>query len=253
MPRPRLNQSPEWLALRSHYAEIADRELRDWFGADPERGPAMTVEAAGLVLDYSKNRLSEETVDLLSALARSRGVGERIEAMFRGDRINATEGRAVLHTALRAPRDAEVVVDGENVVPAVHAVLDRMGAFADDVREGRWRGATGERIRHVVNLGIGGSDLGPAMATRALSAYASRELDVRFVSNVDGADFAQATLGLDPAETVYIDDLPANVEAGAVAGLRALPYDRHDHGRLLASLASDFGISGVADSAGGVA
>jgi glucose-6-phosphate isomerase len=174
------------------------------FGNDPSRGERFAVEAAGLYLDYSKNRITDETVRLLVALASACGLREQIDAMFRGDKINTTEERAVLHVALRAPRGASIVLDGDNVVPHVHDVLDRMAAFADQVRDGRWRGHTGRRVRTVINIGIGGSDLGPVMAYEALRHYSARDLSFRFVSNVDGTDFAEATQGLDPAETLFI-------------------------------------------------
>ena len=172
--------------------------------SDPARGEKLAAEGAGLYLDYSKNRITDDTLRLLVDLARACGLREQIDAMFRGDRINTTEGRAVLHVALRAPRTASIVLDGENVVPRVHEVLDRMEAFADQVRDGRWRGHTGLRVRTVVNVGIGGSDLGPVMAYEALRHYSARELTFRFVSNVDGTDFAEATRDLDPAETLFI-------------------------------------------------
>jgi glucose-6-phosphate isomerase len=173
--------------------------LRDLFAADPRRGERLTAEAAGLFLDYSKHRVTDETLRLLVALAEERALSERIEAMFSGKRINVTENRPVLHVALRAPRDAVIEVDGENVVPGVHAVLDRMSEFADAVRSGAWTGHTGARIRNVVNVGIGGSDLGPVMAYEALRAYAERTMTFRFVSNVDGTDFVEATRDLVPA------------------------------------------------------
>ncbi len=202
--KTRLNQCAEWAALQQHFEATRDVRLRDLFAGDPDRAAALSAEGAGLFLDYSKNLLTAETLRLLVALARRRGIADRIEAMFRGDKINPTEGRAVLHTALRAPRDAVVEVDGENVIPAVHSVLDRMGGFADRVRSGEWRGYGGDRIRHVVSIGIGGSDLGPAMAYRALRGHRDPNLDVRFVSNVDGADFAAASAGLDAASTLFI-------------------------------------------------
>ncbi len=202
--KARLNQSAEWLALQRHFDETRHVHLRELFAGDPHRAESMSVEGGGLFLDFSKNHLTAETVSLLVALADARGVGKCAEAMFRGDKINVTEGRSVLHTALRAPRGASVLVDGQNVVPAVHDVLDRMSDFADRVRDGAWRGFRGDRIRHVVSLGIGGSDLGPAMAYRALRAHASSDLDVRFVSNVDGADFAAASANLDAATTLFI-------------------------------------------------
>jgi glucose-6-phosphate isomerase len=183
---------------------MRDVHLRALFAADPARGERLAAEGAGLYLDYSKHRVTGETLRLLLRLAEACGLRERIEAMFRGDRINVTEGRAVLHVALRAPRDRVILVDGTDVVPEVHAVLDRMADFATRVRTGAWTGHTGRRIRHVVNIGIGGSDLGPVMAYQALRAYSARDLSFRFVSNVDGTDFAEATRGLDPAETLFI-------------------------------------------------
>jgi glucose-6-phosphate isomerase len=202
--RPSPTSLPEWKALDAHASEIRGQHLRELFAADPRRGERLTAEAAGLYLDYSKNRVTDETLALLVRLAEAAGLPERIEAMFRGERINVTEQRSVLHVALRMPRDRRLVVDGVDVVPEVHRVLDRMGGFAERVRSGAWRGHTGRRIRGVVNIGIGGSDLGPAMATDALRASADRSLVVRFVSNVDGADFAEATRDLDPAETLFI-------------------------------------------------
>jgi len=193
-----------WRALAQHAREIERLHLRELFAGDPERGERFACEAAGLHLDYSKNRATEETLALLLQLAEEMGLRARIDAMFRGERINATEGRAALHVALRAPRDARIPLDGEDVVPQVHAVLDRMAMFAERVRRGEWRGATGARIRNVLNLGIGGSDLGPAMACEALRAYGDRELRVRFVSNVDPTHFAEATRDLDPAETLFV-------------------------------------------------
>jgi glucose-6-phosphate isomerase len=199
-----LRRRPEWKALEAHHATLRHVHLRDLFARDPERGRRLTAEAAGLYLDYSKNRLSDETLRLLLALAEACGVRARIDAMFAGERINVTEGRAVLHVALRAPRTSRIVVDGENVVPGVHAVLDRMANFATRVRSGAWTGFTGRRIRTVINIGIGGSDLGPAMACEALRHYGQRDLAVRFVSNVDAADFLEATRDLDPQETLFI-------------------------------------------------
>jgi glucose-6-phosphate isomerase len=174
------------------------------FADDPERGERMTVEAAGLYLDYSKNRITDQTVDLLVRLARESDLRGRIAAMFSGEKINLTENRAVLHVALRAPKGATVVVDGKNVVPEVHAVLSRMADFSDRIRSGEWKGHTGKRIRNVINIGIGGSDLGPVMAYEALKHYSERGLTFRFVSNVDAVDFAEATRDLDPAETLFI-------------------------------------------------
>ena len=193
-----------WSALRSHYEKIRETHLRELFAADPKRGERMTAEAAGIFLDYSKNRITDETLQLLLQLAEESGLRRRIDAMFRGEKINLTERRAVLHVALRAPKSAVIEVDGENVVPQVHAVLDKMAAFCDRVRTGDWKGHTGKRIRNVINIGIGGSDLGPVMAYEALKHYSDRSLDFRFVSNVDGTDFAEAVHGLDPPETLFI-------------------------------------------------
>ena len=199
-----LTKSQEWRALEEHYRQIRHLHLRDLFATDPKRGERLTAEAVGLYLDYSKHRITDDTLDLLVQLAESSGLRDRIDAMFRGDKINGTEDRAVLHVALRAPRNASIVVDGENVVPQVHAVLDRMADFATRVRNGSWKGHTGKRIRHVINIGIGGSDLGPVMAYEALKTYSARDMTFRFVSNVDGTDFAEATRDLDPAETLFI-------------------------------------------------
>jgi glucose-6-phosphate isomerase len=196
--------TPAWQALAKHFEQVRGVHLRELFAADQTRGERMTAEAAGLYFDYSKHRVTDETLKLLIALAEARGLRERIDAMFRGDKINVTEQRAVLHTALRAPRGASIVVDGRNVVPDVHATLDRMAEFSRRVRGGEWKGHTGRRIRAVINIGIGGSDLGPVMAYEALRHYSQRELTVRFVSNVDGTDFAEATRDLDPAETLFI-------------------------------------------------
>ncbi|MEU4130320.1 glucose-6-phosphate isomerase [Streptomyces wuyuanensis] len=200
----RLNRRPEWAALTKHREQMADTHLRELFAADPERGSRYTLEAGDLHLDYSKHRVTDETLALLRDLAAATGVAELRDAMFRGEKINITEDRAVLHIALRAPRDAVIEVDGENVVPAVHAVLDRMSAFSERIRSGRWTGHTGRPIRNVVNVGIGGSDLGPAMAYEALRAYTARDLTFRFVSNVDGADLHEAVHDLDPAETLFV-------------------------------------------------
>jgi glucose-6-phosphate isomerase len=193
-----------WQALEKHYEGIRNRPLRDLFARDPGRGERMTGEAAGVFLDYSKNRVDEETLALLLALAEQSGLRERIDAMFRGDKINVTEKRAVLHVALRAPRGASIIVDGKNVVPEVHAVLDKIADFANRVRSGEWKGHTGKRIRNVINIGIGGSDLGPVMAYEALRYYSDRAMTFRFVSNVDGTDFVEATRDLDAAETLFI-------------------------------------------------
>src|SRR5215218_5957065 len=199
-----LRSRPAWSALERHHAEMRDRHLRELFAEDPDRGERMAVEAAGLYLDYSKNRITADTIPLLAALAEATGMPERREAMFRGERINVSEGRPVLHVALRMPRGRSLLVDGKNVVPDVHNVLDRMSAFADRVRSGAWTGHTGKPIRNVVNIGIGGSDLGPVMAYEALRHYARRDMTFRFVSNVDGTDFAEATRDLDPAETLFV-------------------------------------------------
>ncbi len=199
-----LRELPAWGQLEAHHAEVGKIHLRELFASDPDRGARLTAEGAGLFLDYSKHRVSDETLRLLLELADQRGLRERIDAMFAGEKINTTEGRAVLHVALRAPRDEVIEVDGENVVPAVHEVLDRMAAFSDRVRAGEWLGHTGQPIRNVVNIGIGGSDLGPVMAYEALRHYSDRGLTLRFVSNVDGTDFAEATRDLNPAETLFI-------------------------------------------------
>ncbi|MBA0050442.1 glucose-6-phosphate isomerase [Streptomyces sp. AJS327] len=201
---PRLDRSPQWRALVEHRAEVGHLRLRELFAQDPDRGERYTLQVGDLHIDYAKHLVTDETLGLLRELAEGTGVAALREAMFRGERINLTEHRAVLHTALRAPRGAVVEVDGENVVPGVHAVLDRMAAFADAVRSGAWRGHTGARVRTVVNIGIGGSDLGPSMAYEALRAYTTREVDFRFVSNVDGADLHEALRDLDPAETLFV-------------------------------------------------
>ena len=193
-----------WNGLAVHYETIRDLHLRDLFADDPERGERLAVEAVSLYLDFSKNRITGETLSLLIRLARESRLQEKIDAMFRGEKINLTEKRAVLHTALRAPRDASVILDGENVVPGVHAVLDRMTSFANSVRSGEWKGHSGKRIRNVINVGIGGSDLGPVMAYEALKHYSERSMTFRFVSNVDGTDFAEAVRDLNPAETLFI-------------------------------------------------
>ncbi|MBO0737569.1 MAG: glucose-6-phosphate isomerase [Alphaproteobacteria bacterium] len=199
-----LRLRPAWAALEKHYQKIKDVHLRQLFAEDRERGERLAVEAAGTYFDYSKNRVTEETLRLLIQLAQESGLRERIDAMFRGDRINVSEERAVLHTALRAPRGAAIVHDGRNVVPDVHAVLDRMADFANRLRSGDWRGHTGKRICNVINIGIGGSDLGPVMAYEALKHYSDRSMAFRFVSNVDGTDLAEAVSDLDPAETLFI-------------------------------------------------
>lgn len=204
MNTPALRKRPAWSLLQAHHQEMRNVHLRHLFADDPKRGERFAVEAVGIYLDFSKNRITEETLKLLMHLAEECGLKNRIDAMFRGDKINASEGRAVLHVALRAPRGASIFVDGENVVPAVHDVLDRMTAFCNRVRSGDWKGHTGKRIRNVVNVGIGGSDLGPVMAYEALKHYSDRELTFRFISNVDGTDFAEAVWDLDPAETLFI-------------------------------------------------
>ena len=199
-----LPQRKAWKSLKVHYEKIRNLHLRELFAADPKRGERMTLEALGLYLDYSKNRVTVETLELLLELAVESGLKARINAMFHGEKINITENRAVLHIALRAPREASILLDGENVVPQVHAVLDKMADFSDRVRNGAWKGHTGKRIRNVVNIGIGGSDLGPVMAYEALRHYSERSMTFRFVSNVDGTDFAEAVRDLDPSETLFI-------------------------------------------------
>jgi glucose-6-phosphate isomerase len=199
-----LTTRPAWKGLEGHYGKVRDLHLRKLFADDPTRGERMTAEAAGIYLDYSKNRITDETLKLLLQLAEESGLRERIDAMFSGEKINVTENRAVLHVALRAPHGASTIVDGKNVVPEVRAVLDKMSSFATRVRSGDWRGHTGKRIRNVINIGIGGSDLGPVMAYEALKYYSDRAMTFRFVSNVDSTDLAEATRDLDPAETLFI-------------------------------------------------
>ena len=199
-----LTERQTWKRLTAHYQQVRDLHLRKLFSDDPTRGERMTVEAAGLYLDYSKNRITDETLKLLLQLADDCGLRGRIDAMFRGEKINVTEDRAVLHVALRAPRGAVIDVDGENVVPQVHAVLDKMADFSNRVRSGVWKGHTGKRIRNVINIGIGGSDLGPVMAYEALKHYSERAMTFRFVSNVDSTDFAEAVQDLEPAETLFV-------------------------------------------------
>ena len=199
-----LTKRKAWRALEAHHKKVRDLHLRDLFKEDPKRGERMTAEAVGIYLDYSKNRITEETLKLLLQLAEESGLGSRIHAMFSGEKINITEKRAVLHVALRAPRGASIIVDGENVVPQVHAVLDKMADFSNRIRSGAWRGHTGKSIRNIVNIGIGGSDLGPVMAYEALRHYSERALTFRFVSNIDGTDFAETVHDLDPAETLFI-------------------------------------------------
>ncbi len=199
-----LTNRAAWKALETHFEDFKNLHLRDLFAGDPTRGTRLRLEAVGLYLDYSKNRVNDETLKLLFELAKESGVKEKINAMFSGEKINITENRAVLHTALRAPRDSIIVVDGVNVAPEVHGVLDKMAAFADQIRSGSWLGFTGKRIKTIVNIGIGGSDLGPVMAYKALGFYTDRNLECHFVSNVDGTDFVEATKDLDPSETLFI-------------------------------------------------
>src|SRR6202048_4565563 len=201
---PLLRRRPPWTLLEKHYQKLKTANLRQLFADDRERGERLAIEAAGLHLDYSKNRITDETIRLLLQLAQESALRDRIDAMFRGDKINVSENRAVLHVALRAPRGASIMHDGRNVVPDVHAVLDRMADFANRLRGGAWQGQTGKRIRNVINIGIGGSDLGPVMAYEALKHYSERAMTFRFVSNVDGTDFAEAVQDLDPAETLFI-------------------------------------------------
>ena len=199
-----LRLRPAWTSLKKHHQKMAGLSLRQLFSEDGKRGERLAVEAVGIYFDYSKNRITDETLSLLLQLAQQSGLRERIDAMFRGGRINVSENRAVLHTALRAPRGASIVLDGRNVVPDVHAVLDKMADFANRLRGGDWKGHTGKRIRNVINIGIGGSDLGPVMAYEALKHYSDRAMTFRFVSNIDGTDFAEAVKELDPAETLFI-------------------------------------------------
>ncbi|MGC2329153.1 MAG: glucose-6-phosphate isomerase, partial [Candidatus Sulfotelmatobacter sp.] len=201
--RPRTRRAA-WSALASHYKTVSKLQLRQLFADDPTRGKRLAIEAVGLYLDYSKNRVTDETLRLLLHLAEESGLRARIDAMFHGEKINITEKRAVLHVALRAPQGSSIVVDGKNVVPEVHAVLDQMADFSNRVRSGEWKGHTGKRIRNVINVGIGGSDLGPVMAYEALKHYSDRTMTFRFVSNIDGTDFAEAVRDLDPSETLFI-------------------------------------------------
>jgi glucose-6-phosphate isomerase len=203
-PQPTLRSRAAWKALEEHHDEVGERHLREFFSEDPGRGERLVAEGAGLFVDYSKNRVTDETLKLLIQLAAECGVAERRDAMFRGEHINVSEDRAVLHVALRMPKERSLIVDGEDVVKQVHEMLKRMAAFSDSVRSGEWRGHTGKPIRNVVNIGIGGSDLGPVMAYEALRHYSRREMTFRFVSNVDGTDFAEATRDLDPAETLFV-------------------------------------------------
>ncbi len=199
-----LTKRKAWKALTAHYKKISKLHLRKLFADDPKRGERLTLEAAGIFLDYSKHRIDDQTIKLLLQLADESRLRERIDAMFSGEKINITEKRAVLHVALRAPKGSSIIVDGENVVPGVHAVLDKMSGFCDRVRSGAWKGHTGKRIRNIINIGIGGSDLGPVMAYEALKSYSDRSLTFRFVSNVDGTDFAEAVRDIDPSETLWI-------------------------------------------------
>src|SRR5437762_982975 len=203
-PTIKLTQPQAWNTLAAHHQSVRELHLRQLFADDPKRGERMTAEAVGLYLDYSKNRVTDETLKLLIELAQESSLQSRIDAMFRGKKINTTEKRAVLHVALRAPKGTSIVVDGEDVVPQVHAVLDRMADFSNRVRSGEWKGHTGKRIRNVINIGIGGSDLGPVMAYDALRHYSERAMTFRFVSNIDGTDLAEAVQDLDPSETLFI-------------------------------------------------
>jgi glucose-6-phosphate isomerase len=232
-----LRERPAWAALERHQREVAGRHLRELFADDPERGERLSVEGAGLYLDYSKNRVTDETIELLARLAEESRLGERREAMFRGERINVTEDRPALHVALRMPRERSLIVDGTDVVKQVHDVLDRMAAFAGRIRSGQWRGHSGRPIRNVVNIGIGGSDLGPVMAYEALRHYSIRELRFRFVSNVDATDFAEATQDLDPEETLFI------VSSKTFTTLETMTNARSAREWLLASLGEESAIA----------
>ncbi|WP_458070583.1 glucose-6-phosphate isomerase [Rhodanobacter sp. BL-MT-08] len=233
---------PQWQALQKHFAQIGQKHLRDLFAADAERGTTLTAEAVGLYLDYSKQRVTADTLRLLRELAEACDLPKRIEAMFRGDKINITEKRAVEHVALRAPAGEKILVDGKDVVPDVHAVLDRMTAFAEKVRSGAWLGHSGKRIRNVISIGIGGSDLGPVMAYEALRDYSQRDISFRFVSNVDGTDFAEATRDLDAAETLFIVcsktfttlETLTNAHAARAWALKALDVSGDDEGKAVA-------------------
>jgi glucose-6-phosphate isomerase len=232
-----LRQTPAWHALEENAAALRDTHLRDLFAADPERGESLSLEAEGIFLDYSKNRITGETLRLLFELAEERGVAERRDAMFAGEKINVSENRAVLHVALRAPRGERIVVDGEDVVPKVHEVLDRMSDFSERIRSGEWKGYTGKRIRNVVNIGIGGSDLGPVMAYEAVRHYSQRDLTFRFVSNVDGTDIAEATRDLDPEETLFI------VSSKTFTTLETLTNARTARDWLLASIGDEAAVA----------
>ncbi|MFO7590457.1 MAG: glucose-6-phosphate isomerase [Acidimicrobiia bacterium] len=246
-----MTETAEWRALTDHFAELRDVHLRDLFAADPGRSETMTVEVGDLLLDYSKHRVTRATIDLLATLARRAGVEELRDAMFAGEKINVTEDRAVLHVALRAPASDSIAVDGVDVVPEVHRVLDAMAAFADQVRSGGWTGHTGKRIRNVVNIGIGGSDLGPRMATTALADFRDREMQFRFVSNVDGNDFAEATRDLDAEETLFI------VASKTFTTLETMTNARTARAWLLASLVDEAAVArhfvAVSTNAGEVA
>ena len=232
-----ITQTPEWTALRDHYEQIERAHLRDLFADDATRGTTMTLEVDGVYLDYSKNRVTGETIRLLVALAERAGLRARIDAMFAGEKINVTEDRAVLHVALRAPEDEHIVVNGKDVVPEVHEVLRKMAAFADKVRSGDHTGHTGRRIRNVVNIGIGGSDLGPAMAYEALKGFSDRGLTVRFVSNVDGIDIHESLRDLDPQETLFV------VCSKTFTTLETLTNARSARDWLLASLKDDAAVA----------
>ncbi|HTI15850.1 MAG TPA: glucose-6-phosphate isomerase [Dictyobacter sp.] len=234
---PSLTQSAAWKALEGHYQKVKDAHLRDLFAEDAKRGERLTLEAAGIYFDYSKNRVTDETIQLLLQLAESVGLRKRIDAMFSGEKINITEKRAVLHVALRAPRDQKIIVDGQDVVPEVHAVLDKMAGFANRVRSGEWKGYTGKRIRNVVNIGIGGSDLGPYMAYDALKYYSDRNITCRFVSNIDGTDFAEAVHDLDPEETLFI------VSSKTFTTLETLTNARSARAWSLATLKDDAAVA----------
>ncbi|HEY7782995.1 MAG TPA: glucose-6-phosphate isomerase [Ktedonobacterales bacterium] len=234
---PALTRRPAWQALKAHYERMRVAHLRELFAQDPGRGERMTADGAGLYLDYSKQRVTDETLRLLLQLATECGLRERIDAMFSGQTINITERRAVLHVALRAPRSQRILVDGRDVVPEVHAVLDKMAAFADHVRAGGWRGYTGKRILNVINIGIGGSDLGPVMAYEALKHYSDRAMTFRFVSNVDGTDFVEATRDLDPAETLFI------VSSKTFTTLETMTNARSARAWLVRGLGSDAAVA----------
>src|ERR1700746_475141 len=232
-----LTGRPAWKALEAHFQKVRDLHLRQLFADDRERGERFVVEGAGLYLDYSKNRITSETISLLLQLADECGLRAKLDAMCRGDKINITENRAVLHIALRAPEGATITVDGANVVPEVHAVLDKMANFSERVRSGVWTGHTGKRIRNVINIGIGGSDLGPVMAYEALKHYSERSMTFRFVSNVDGTDFAEATRDLDPAETLFI------VSSQTFTTLDTMPNARTARAWCLAALSDEAAIA----------